>query len=117
MGIFSVIESLIAHTPRLAESLDSISHQISGKMILLDRRFEETMNRPEVFGDVPDKKLWKRLYYYRSKVAHGQEPSFTGDFSILGDHGTVHQFLFEKCQALLRYSIMEPQLVADLREC
>lgn len=117
VGIFSVIESLITHAPRLTETLDSISHQISGKMILLDRRFEETKNRPEVFGDVSDQKLWKKLYAYRSKVAHGQEPAFTGTLSVLGDHGTVHQFLFEKCQALLRYSIKEPQLVADLREC
>lgn len=117
VGIFSVIESLITHAPRLVETLDSISHQISGKMILLNRRFEDTIPRPEAFGDVSDQKLWKRLYAYRSKVAHGQIPKFSGALSPLKDRPTVHNYLFEECQALLRYSIMEPQLVADLREC
>ena len=117
VGIFSVIESLITHAPRLTETLDSISHQISGKIILLNKRFEDSIPRPEAFGDVSDQKLWKKLYAYRSKVAHGQEPGFTGDLALLKDRPTVHNYLFEECQALLRFSIMEPQLVADLREC
>jgi hypothetical protein len=69
IGYFAVVESLIAHSPRLAESLDSISHQFQGKLSLLTNQLGMKNFVEEYFGE--DKKIWKRLYSYRSALAHG----------------------------------------------
>lgn len=117
IGYFSVIEALVTHAPRLSETLDSISHQIRGKLILLSKRFARSINTCDMFGDIRQDKLWSKLYEYRSWIAHGRRPSFEGQLSVLKNSDNVASFLDLVCKQLLILSFMEPDLVRDLREC
>jgi hypothetical protein len=117
IGYFSVIEALITHAPRLTESLDSISHQIRGKIKLLSHRFDEPLNTSELFGNIKSEKLWSKLYAFRSKVAHGDVPKFNGELSVLKNKDTVMEFIEIVCKQLLIQSLKEPELFQDLRAC
>lgn len=119
VGQFSIIESLITHSPRLNESLDSITHQIRGKVTLVGRKFNQGqgLEKPERYKDITDKTLWSKLYAYRSQIAHGSAPSFKKDLSCLVDEPTVRNFLQYVCIELIKVGLSEPRLLADLREC
>jgi len=115
IGYFSIIESLIAHKPRLPESLDSILHQIQGKLNLLCNEAN--------FGDMVDTSfeshgaIWRRLYAYRSALAHGSSISFDGQFAELKSQETVASFLAVLARRLLLLGLERPQLLLDLRGC
>jgi hypothetical protein len=69
------------------------------------------------FDEVSPDNLWKKLYGFRSSIAHGQRPGFSGDYAVLKDIEAVVGFLDEVCKRLLIYSLMEPDLINDLRAC
>ena len=83
LGLFAVIEMLLTHNPNDKELGDSLSHQISSKIPLLSARFSAPLNY-DVFGnDVTAETVWKRLYAYRGKIAHGSEVEFTSALKLL----------------------------------
>ncbi len=114
LGLFSVIESLLTHNP-VGES-DSINHQIASKAILLSNRFATEIDY-STFGDVNRVKLWKLLYGFRSKIAHGGEPDFSKQFQVLDSTYTVQRFLEGFLRSLLQNALSEPRLYVDLKEC
>ena len=71
-SLFSIIETLITHKPRSSETLDSISHQICNKMILIRKLYEFDVSICECFGPITEINLWKKLYKYRSAIVHGK---------------------------------------------
>jgi len=114
LGLFAVLESLITHDPH--DQFDSLSHQVSTKMVLLSKRFERALPYAQ-FG-CAEIKLWKKLYEYRSCVAHGSPPRFdSGSLSLLGNAERAHKFLGEALKLLLLQVLTEPQLITDLKEC
>jgi hypothetical protein len=129
IGFFSIIESLVTHKPRLAESLDSISFQLRGKLRLLNNRMEQKSLLTEIFGKLEgkdkEKEVWNKLYSYRSVLAHGSAIDFNvktskdkeTDFSILISSEKVVKFLSMFTRNLLLHALEEPQLFADLKEC
>ena len=60
VGYFSVIEGLVTHKPVLHESLDSISSQLQGKLVLLMRRIGDLKPQPKSFNKLTEKNLWKK---------------------------------------------------------
>ncbi|HJP17525.1 MAG TPA: hypothetical protein QF468_02595 [Nitrospinota bacterium] len=80
IGYFSIIEALITHKPRLTETLDSISHQLRNKIILLMKRFSRTIQYNKFFLNAKEDKIWRTLYNYRSCLAHGSIPNFEAEF-------------------------------------
>lgn len=117
VGLFSIIEGLITHRPRLKESLDSIGHQIRSKLTLLQRRFDFPINADAYFPNAKSEKLWPLLYTYRSCIAHGDEPDYGGKLKPLGGPQNVTRFLVELIRELAITCINDPTLVADLKEC
>ena len=117
VGLFAIMESLITHLPRLTESLDSINHQIANKIKLLTRRFTRPVESTRYFEGVYDGKLWKKLYAYRSAVAHGNNPEISGQFQVLRNADSVTSFLREIIKELILLALREPDLVSDLRGC
>lgn len=117
IGLFSIIESLITHSPRLAESLDSISHQLSGKLRLMTNRMECSNILTHAFGNTAPANVWKKLYSYRSSIAHGNAVEFDGEFRVLRSNEVVANFLFSFTRNLLLQALSEPQLFYDLKEC
>lgn len=114
LGVFAAMESLLTHDSR--GGYDSLTHQISTKMSLLDNRFATRLDYSS-FGDTESDKIWKLLYAYRSAIAHGGKPDFKGRLSDLKDDGTAVAFLDYAARMLLRHALQEPQLVLDLRSC
>ncbi|PZU96362.1 MAG: hypothetical protein DCE90_09920 [Pseudanabaena sp.] len=117
VGLFAIIESLITHAPRLSESLDSINHQITNKIMLLRKRFSREVLPKGYFMDAGEDKIWKKLYSYRSAVAHGTPANFEGDHQILKDRVTVIKFLQDNIKELIILGLKEPEFLYDLRKC
>ncbi|NRB65140.1 MAG: hypothetical protein HRU40_19340 [Saprospiraceae bacterium] len=117
LSLFSIIESLIAHKPRLTETLDSITHQIKHKVNLLSKRFDHSLKYKDYFGEIGNQKLWSKLYGLRSDIAHGQTYEFSGANELLKSLENTNTFLDEVAKELIKLSIEEHELVSDLREC
>jgi hypothetical protein len=55
---------------------------------------------------------------YRSVVAHGGIPDFTGgELAALKSPDQALKLLKETTKALIRHALSEPQLIVDLRDC
>jgi hypothetical protein len=112
LGLFAVIECLLTHDPK--GSYDSLGHQIRSKIPLLDKRMKRPIDYT-AFGDTRVDQLWRRLYEYRSTVAHGGQPDFGGSLQVLKSRDIVSDFLDTVVKALIRHALDEPELVLDLR--
>lgn len=115
IGLFTIIEFLITHKP--VDTGDSITRQVSNKMNLLSKRFTKKLDYSQFFKEASENTIWKKLYTYRSNIAHGGQPDFTKELSILKDELNAQNFLREVVKALLQHSLIEPQLYLDIREC
>jgi hypothetical protein len=57
------------------------------------------------------------MYGYRSCLAHGGTPDFKRELSGLGDPGRAMDLLKWTVKAVCRQALIEPQLIADLKDC
>ncbi|GAI25035.1 unnamed protein product, partial [marine sediment metagenome] len=82
LSYFSIIECLLTHVPRPIDTIDSLTRQVSTKMSLLSNLFQRELDYTLHFPQLQKpEKVWRKLYSYRSTVAHGGEANFDGDFS------------------------------------
>ncbi len=116
VGYFGILESLLTHPPKPTDPYDSITRQVKKKLALLDRRFVRAIDY-NGFGEVNPEKVWTKMYAYRSVVAHGGMPDFTGELAALKSPKQALKLLKETTKALIRHTLSEPQLIVDLREC
>jgi hypothetical protein len=117
IGLFSVIESLVSHAPKLTDSADSLSHQIRTKLPLLRKRFADPLDHFSQFPSIEEENLWKKLYAYRSKIVHGEDSQLSGDLTSLKQVESVIAFLRETSKRLIHLSLREPQFMTDLKKC
>jgi hypothetical protein len=116
LGYFAVLESLLVHPPKPTDPYDSITRQVKQKIALISRRSEFEVDYGS-FGEAKPDTVWTRMYKYRSELAHSGAPTFTGDLQVLGTPGKALQLLRQTVKMLIRQALVEPQLIADLREC
>jgi len=116
VGLFAIIESLVTHEPRKAETLDSIIHQIKNKMILLRKRYFTCVPLSDYFEPISEEAAWSKLYEYRSSVAHGSQFNFA-KHSALMSRDNVILFLRSNVKQLLLMALADPEYFADLRRC
>jgi hypothetical protein len=117
LGHFSVIEALVTHDPNPKEEYDSLNHQISTKMPLLSKRFERQLDYGGCFGQLDREQVWKKLYGYRSALAHGTPADFKTKFQLLKDPANAENFLKEAAKLTLLFAMKEPEFLADLKKC
>jgi len=117
VGLFALIEFLITHKPRLNENLDSITHQIINKIVLLRKRYSRQIVTDKYFSKATEETIWKKLYAYRSSIAHGSGFQFNKDGVMLKNKYNVIEFLEENIKELLLLLLKEPDLVFDIRGC
>lgn len=117
IGLFSIIENLVTHSPRLKESLDSISHQLRGKLRLLTNMTENRELLARHFNETSDTNVWKKLYEYRSRIAHGSKADFDGELQVLKSNDNIVQFLYSFTKAIWIHALENPRFIADLKEC
>jgi len=57
------------------------------------------------------------MYAYRSAIAHGGTPNFTGELAVLGKAENANALISEAVKKTILQAIEEPQLLADLHDC
>ncbi len=115
LGYFAIIESLVTHDPK--DDFDSLNHQISTKMSLLSKKFERQLDYKGCFGETSHEQAWKKLYGYRSALAHGTPVDFKTKFQILKNQFNANAFLKEAVKLTLLFAMEQPEFLADLKKC
>jgi len=118
LSYFSIIECLVTHNPSPGDRTDSLTRQITAKMSLLNKRFETALQYKTYFPSFSDSNnIWKKLYDYRSRVAHGVETDFVHEYKAFGSSDNILTFLKEAIKQLQLTALKEPELLADLQNC
>ncbi|MEP6672468.1 MAG: hypothetical protein ABJF10_25110, partial [Chthoniobacter sp.] len=117
LAAFTILESLITHSPRSPWHGDSLNHQVSTKMALLNGRFTKPLDHPRI--DCSDQKsLWKKLYDLRSAIAHGDIPDFSSkSLRDLHSRESAWELLSQALKRLLVLSLSEFELITALKDC
>ena len=116
LGYFAILESLLTHLPKPTDPNDSIMRQVKKKIALLQNRWPERLDY-SAFGNATGDTVWSKMYAYRSLLAHGGAPTFTGELTLLSNHERALGLVKSTVKAIIRQALVEPQLVIDLREC
>jgi hypothetical protein len=119
-GLFTIVEYLLTHAPRLEDRSDSLTKQISAKCPAINQRFPAPVVLADFFEPMTDEKGWKILYSYRSAIAHGGRIDFRktyskSDYRQLRSRDAVFAYLHQFTQRLLKYTLCEPKSVSDLK--
>ncbi|MGA8743745.1 MAG: hypothetical protein WB561_21310 [Terracidiphilus sp.] len=117
LAYFVILESLLTHKPDPKDPYDSITRQVKSKIALLDHRWSPPLDYAEFKGTNLDT-VWKKMYHYRSILAHGDTPDFnSAELKALGNHGNAMALLKSAVKATVQRALIEPQLLADLKNC
>jgi hypothetical protein len=119
VGLFSIIESLLT-TDQAGVTGKSLNHQLREKISLMSHRFQAPLMLSDFFGKSTTLQLGtvvKKLYEYRSDVAHGNGSDFGKDLAALVNHDSVCKFLHALVRRLILRAIQEPDLIRDLKRC
>lgn len=119
VGLFAIIESLLT-TPQDTTTGKSLNHQLQEKLTLMESRFHQALSLTNYFGKASTpsfKTVIKKLYQYRSDIAHGNVPDFAKELSILENHRAVCEFLHALVRRLMLQAVQEPTLMRDLKRC
>ena len=116
LGYFTILESLLTHSPKPTDPYESLARQVKKKVALLNHRWANPLDYAP-FGKTSPDMIWTKMYLYRSMLAHGAEPSFTSDLQVLGNHACALRLIKETVKLTIRQALEEPQLLVDLREC
>lgn len=114
IGLFTIIESLLVHNPK--GSYDSINHQISTKIPLLDDHLGWSLNYNKYFDKANDDKYWKKLYDYRCKLVHEGNIEIKGTLQILNNKVKVTEFLTDAVKKILKASLFEAEFINNLKK-
>lgn len=118
VGYFSIIESLVTHAPRLTETLDSISHQLKNKMIMLQKKYDNPIITDIYFKNIKTDKALAKLYSYRSAIAHGSKVDLTrGPLEVLKSKDNVLSYLKHNVKELIIIALRNPDFMSDLKKC
>jgi hypothetical protein len=116
LGHFAVLEALLTHPPKPTDPYDSITRQVKKKLALLDRRSQPGIDYSS-FAEANRETVWAKMYAYRSTLAHGGAPTFDGDLQVLESHDNALKLVKQTAKMVIRQALIEPQLLADLRDC
>jgi hypothetical protein len=116
LGYFAMLEEVLTHLPKPTDPYESITRQIKMKVALIDHRCKPHIDY-SAFGKTNIETIWRKMYAYRSCLAHGGAPDFGSDLQILGNHDRALNLIKQTVKAVLRQALIEPQLIADLRDC
>jgi hypothetical protein len=116
LGHFAILESLLTHPPKPTDPYDSITRQVKRKVTLIDHRCQPRIDYSS-FAGTNAETVWTKMYAYRSSLAHGGAPAFDGEFQTLGSPDNALRLVKQTSKAVIRQALIEPQLLADLRDC
>jgi hypothetical protein len=116
LSLFSVLEALITH--KQSGPQDGITKQIKAKMNFLGKRFHTPLDYSTFPLCETPEEAWKELYTFRSIVAHGGTLDFARkELKRLVSREQATAFLEIAVCRLLRFTLVNPDFVADLQKC
>lgn len=118
LGYFATLEELLTHLPKPTDPYESMTRQIKKKVMLVDHRCNPRIDY-SAFAETGAKveTIWTKMYDYRSCLAHGSTPDFGKELRLLGNHDRALSLIKETVKAVLRQALIEPRLIADLKDC
>lgn len=121
INCFSVLESLLTSNKSKLSNNSSLSNQLKKKINLLNNQFKDKIEFSQYFTG-PDtitlEIIIEKLYQYRSDIAHGNLSDFEKDLHIFKtQQEKIYPFLLILLQKCLIFSLENPQLIKDLKEC
>jgi hypothetical protein len=116
LGYFAILESVLTHQPNPDDRYDSITRQITNKLALLNKRWLPQLDYKS-FGGATHDKIWPKMYAYRSSIAHGGIPDFKSQLCLLKTAMNANVLIRDAVKHTVRHALVEPQLLADLRNC
>lgn len=120
VSVFSIIELLLTTNPKNSGD-PSIGKQLSNKIGLLYNNYFTDFKLEDYFKGSDTNTIntiIDKLYSYRSDIAHGNIPKFEKDLKILQDNfENILPFLNELLINILRFGIINPSIVIDLKKC
>jgi hypothetical protein len=114
LAMFMLIDMFLTHNPGDREIGDSLVHQVRHKVPFVFERKCEQIDYSQFAGASSDQ-IWKKLYKYRSCIAHGEEPDFGSKLRVLRDQETANHFLTNVTRRLIRFSLDDPGLFEGLK--
>lgn len=115
LGLFATMEMVLTHQPGDQERGDSLRHQISEKIPLIDRRSDDSLHYALCGKDADAREVWKRLYDYRSGLAHGNRSLAERMLKKLNGRENALELLKQGVRSVLRAGLIEPDLIEDLK--
>lgn len=120
LSLVAVIESILTHQPKPNDPTESITRQVSCKMNLLSHQFDfNNMTMTHFKAVIDTVKLWKAIYEYRSRVAHGDRIFFTNEsgLKVLQSQDNLIRYLKSITRKLIFLFLKETRLLIDLKKC
>jgi hypothetical protein len=117
LGCMSILESIITHKPEPKDPYDSLARQVQRKMMLVEHRAKLPFPYELLDPATKPETIWKKIYDYRSQIAHGSAADFSGKLSCLRGHEEATRFVAAATISAMRQCVEEPRLMLDLREC
>jgi hypothetical protein len=117
VGHMAILESLITHQSSPDDIEDSLTRQVTRKMVLLNSRFKHPLEYSEC-GGATEETIWKKLYDIRSLIVHGVLPDFSkSQLRFLGNLEIVGRQVQAATARVMRYALEEPAHMAEVRAC
>jgi hypothetical protein len=113
LGYFAILESVLTHQPNPDDRYESITRQITQKLALLNRRWQPALDYSP-FGVASHEKIWKKMYAYRSSIAHGRRPDFKSELALLKNEDAANALIRDAVKKAICQAYVEPRLVGDL---
>ncbi|HMU11168.1 MAG TPA: HEPN domain-containing protein [Ferruginibacter sp.] len=121
LSCFSILELLLTtYRPRTSND-SSLSSQLKKKITLINNQLKNEIKIDHYFKG-PDtlkiENIIDKLYQYRNDIAHGNLSDFENDLQIFkSQRQQIFPFLLTVIRNILIFSLENPQLVSDLKEC
>jgi hypothetical protein len=129
LGYFAIIESLLSHSPKPNDSMDSISRQLKRNLILLNNRPNGYVDLMlDSFNGASAETIINKLYAYRSSIAHGgrgkteldllyqlRKPDEKDKELRLTKNQWIACYIRKLTKGVLLHALLEPQLINDLK--
>lgn len=120
LSCISILELLL--TTNKSGSEKSLTYQLQKKINLINNQLTRKIDIHSYFGKLANTTSLETviglLYDYRSAIAHGSKPDFNKALSMFNkSQNKILPFLLNVIRSVLKFSIDNPQLITDIKEC
>ena len=121
LSCFAILELLLTTYKQRTSNDNSISNQLRKKINLVNNQLDDKIDFKKYFKGSNTNTLEtiiEKLYQFRNDIAHGNLSDFESELRILKNQGeNILYFLIDILKKILIFSLENPQLVKDLKEC